>query len=118
VLETSGYFNLPELEKAPEAKPGDMVLFLANQQLHKLTVNSPPNAVQKVLTLWTDRLSMQFAQPSAEADFSRPRHSSTTRARAKARRKLDREVDQDARVEAPQKSLEHCHVVQPDDEDE
>jgi hypothetical protein len=54
---------------ALEAKPGDMVLFLANQQLHKLTVNSPPNAVQKVPTLWTDKLSMQVAQPSAEADF-------------------------------------------------
>jgi hypothetical protein len=38
--------------------------------------------------------------------------------KGKGKAKIDREVDQDARVEAPQKSLEHCHVVQPDDEDE
>ncbi|KAF1935083.1 hypothetical protein EJ02DRAFT_150253 [Clathrospora elynae] len=37
VLETSGYLDLLELDEALEVKPGDMVLFLANQQLHKLS---------------------------------------------------------------------------------
>jgi hypothetical protein len=87
---------------------------LANQQLHKLTVDGPPNAVQKVLTLWTDKLSMQFAQPSAEADFFPV--TALVDDMGKGRTKI--EVDQAARVEALQKSLEHCHVVQPDDEDE
>ena len=87
---------------------------MANQQLHKLTVDGPPNAVQKVLTLWTDKLSMQFAQPSAEADF----FSATALANDKGIGKAKVEVDQAARVEALRKSLEHCHVVQPDDEDE
>jgi hydrogenase maturation factor len=36
--------------------------------------------------------------------------------RAKVKAKI--KVDQAARVEALQKSLKHCHVVQPDDEDE
>jgi ApbE superfamily uncharacterized protein (UPF0280 family) len=70
--------------------------------------------VQKVLMLWTDKLSMQFAQSSAEADF----FPATALANDKGKGKAKIEVDQAARVEALQKSLEHCHVVQPDDEDE
>jgi hypothetical protein len=118
VLETSEYLNLPELEMALEAKPGDMVLFLSNQQLHKLMVNGPPNAVQKVPTLWTDKLSMQVAQPSAEADFFTTTALVDDKGKGKGEAKIDQAVDQDARVEALQKSPEHCHVVQPDDEDE
>jgi len=105
---------LPELDEALEVKPGDIALFLANQLLHKLTVDGPPNAVQKILTLWTDKLSMQFAQPSAEADF----FPATALVNDKGKGKAKIEFDQAARVEALQKSLEHCHVVQPNDEDE
>jgi hypothetical protein len=44
--------------------------FLANQQLHKLEVDSrTPNAVQTVFTLWTDKLAMQSAKPSQYDDF-------------------------------------------------
>ena len=75
------------------------MLFLANQQLHKLTVGGLPNAVQKVLTLWTDKLSMQFAQPSA--DF----FSATELANDKGIGKAKADVDQAARVEALRKSL-------------
>jgi hypothetical protein len=74
--------------------------------------------VQKVLTLpvWTDKLSMQFAQPSAGADFFPATALVDDKGKAKGKTKI--EVDQAARVEALQKSLEHCHIVQPDDEDE
>lgn len=94
MLETSGYLNLSGLEKDPEAKPGDMVLFLANQEPHKLTVNGPPNAVQKVLTLWTDKLSMQFAQPSVETDFFPAMALVDDKGKGEA--KTDQEVGQDA----------------------
>jgi hypothetical protein len=55
---------------------------------------------------------MQFAQPSAEADF----FPATALVDDKGMDKAN--IDQDARGEALQKSLEHCHVVRPDDEDE
>ncbi|KAF2628001.1 hypothetical protein BU25DRAFT_300656, partial [Macroventuria anomochaeta] len=51
-------------------RPGDVVFFLANQQLHKLEVDLKiPNAVQTVFTLWTDKLAMQSAKPSQYKDF-------------------------------------------------
>jgi hypothetical protein len=43
----------------------DVVFFLANQQLHKLEVDSAkPNVVQMVFTLWTES-----AKPSLYDDF-------------------------------------------------
>jgi hypothetical protein len=44
--------------------PKDVVFFLANQQLHKLKVDSgTPNAVQIVFKFWTDKFAMQSAKP-------------------------------------------------------
>jgi hypothetical protein len=60
---------LPELGYDMQVLLGDMVFFLANQQLHRLDVdNSQPNATQVVLTLWTDALAMGVAKSSAHAN--------------------------------------------------
>jgi hypothetical protein len=70
VLSTGGLLKLPETGYQLYVRPGDVVFFLANQQLHKLEVDSKtPNAVQTVFTLWTDRLAMQSAKPSKYNDF-------------------------------------------------
>jgi hypothetical protein len=70
VLGTGGLLKLPETGYQLYVRPGDVVFFLANQQLHKLEVDSrTPNAVQTVFTLWTDRLAMQSAKPSKYNDF-------------------------------------------------
>jgi hypothetical protein len=70
VLGTGGLLKLPETGYQIYARPGDVVFFLANQQLHKLEVDSgTPNAVQTVFTLWTDKLAMQSANPSLYNDF-------------------------------------------------
>ena len=70
VLGTGGLLKLPETGYQLYVRPGDVVFFLANQQLHKLEVDSgTPNAVQTVFTLWTDKLAMQSAKPSQYDDF-------------------------------------------------
>jgi hypothetical protein len=70
VLGTGGLLKLPETGYQIYARPGDVVFFFANQQLHKLEVDSgTPNAVQTVFTLWTDKLAMQSAKPSLYNDF-------------------------------------------------
>jgi hypothetical protein len=70
VLGTPGTLKLPELGLEMEVNPGDAVFFLANQQLHGLTVDgADPQARQVVLTLWTDKNSMDFAQAARPPDF-------------------------------------------------
>jgi hypothetical protein len=70
VLGTGGLLKLPETGYQIYVRPGDVVFFLGNQQLHKLEVDSgAPNAVQTVFTLWTDKLAMQSAKPSQYNDF-------------------------------------------------
>lgn len=70
VLRTGGLLKLPETGYQLYVRPRDVVFFLANQQLHKLDVDSAtPDAVQTVFTLWTDRLAMQSAKPSKYDDF-------------------------------------------------
>jgi hypothetical protein len=56
VLGTSGWLLPPEVGYRIQVKPGDVVAFLACQQLHEL--DSPnPDATQLVFTLWTDQLA-------------------------------------------------------------
>jgi hypothetical protein len=63
VLGTGGLLKLPKTGYQLYMRPEDAVFFLANQQLHKLEVDSgAPNAVQTVFTLWT-------AKPSQYDDF-------------------------------------------------
>jgi hypothetical protein len=70
VLGIGGLLKLSETGYQFYVRPGDVVYFLANQQLHKLEVDSgTPNAVQTVFTLWTDKLAMQSARPSQYHDF-------------------------------------------------
>jgi hypothetical protein len=70
VLGTGGLLKLPETGYQIYVRSGDVVFFLANQQLHKLEVDSgAPNAVQTVFTLWADKLAMQSAKPSQYDDF-------------------------------------------------
>jgi hypothetical protein len=70
VLGTPGTLKLPELGLEMEVNPGDAVFFLANQQLLRLTVDgTDPQARQVVLTLWTDKNSMDFAQAARPPDF-------------------------------------------------
>jgi hypothetical protein len=70
VLGTGSLLKLPETGYQPYVRPGDVVFFLANQQLHKLEVDSgTPSAVQTVFTLWTDKPAMQSAKPSQYDDF-------------------------------------------------
>jgi hypothetical protein len=62
--------KLPETGYQLFVCPGDIVFFLANQQLYKLEVDSgTPNAVQTVFTLWADKLAMQPVKPSQYNDF-------------------------------------------------
>jgi hypothetical protein len=62
VLGVGGMLQLPELGLEIEVLPGDVVCFLASQQLHRLTVDqTTPGLVQKVLTLWNDARSMGLA---------------------------------------------------------
>jgi hypothetical protein len=96
VLQTGGMLKLPELGYEIEARPGDMVIFLANQQLHKLDIDrSTPDLTQIVLTLWTSDSAMELANPAGHthADFQ-PASS------------LSGEVDS------------RYYVVEPDSEDE
>jgi hypothetical protein len=72
VLQTGGVLMLPELGYAIEARPGDMVFFLANQHLHKLDIDrSTPDPTQIVLTLWMGDGAIELANPVAQtlADF-------------------------------------------------
>jgi hypothetical protein len=70
VLGTPGTLKLPELGLEMEVNPGDAVFFLANQQLHRLTVDgADPQARQVVLMLWTDKNSMDFAQAARPPDI-------------------------------------------------
>jgi hypothetical protein len=72
ILQTGGTLMLLELGYEIEARPGDMVFFLANQQLHKLNIDrSTPDPTQIVLTLWTSDGAMELANPAAHthADF-------------------------------------------------
>jgi hypothetical protein len=62
VLGVGGMLQLPELGLEIEVLPGDVVCFLASQQLHRLTVDqTTPGLVQKALTLWNDARSMELA---------------------------------------------------------
>jgi hypothetical protein len=64
--------KLPELGYEIEARPGDMVFFLANQQLHKLDIDrSTPDPTQIVLTLLMGDCTIELANPVAHtpADF-------------------------------------------------
>jgi hypothetical protein len=55
---------LPELGYEVEARPGDMVFFLANHQLHKLDIDrSTLDPTQIVLTWWTSDGAMELANP-------------------------------------------------------
>jgi hypothetical protein len=66
VLGAGGVLKLPELGLELEAKPGDVIWFIPNQQLHKLDIDqSTPQSTQPVLTLWTDSKTMVVAKPSA-----------------------------------------------------
>jgi hypothetical protein len=68
VLGAGGWLQLPELGIGLEVKPGDIVCFLANQQLHRLTIDQStpdPDPTQTVLTLWTDAKTLGLAIPSA-----------------------------------------------------
>ncbi|KAF2007401.1 hypothetical protein P154DRAFT_420194 [Amniculicola lignicola CBS 123094] len=70
VLGTGGLLKLPETGYQLHLRLGDVVFFLASQQLHKLEVDSrDPNAVQTVFILWTDKLAMQSAKPSQYDNF-------------------------------------------------
>ncbi|KAF2702604.1 hypothetical protein K504DRAFT_394195 [Pleomassaria siparia CBS 279.74] len=70
ILGTGSLLKLPELGYQVYVNPGDVVFFLANQQLHKLKVNPAfPQAVQTVFTIWTDQLAMQSAHPLTYHDF-------------------------------------------------
>jgi hypothetical protein len=70
VLGTGGMLKLPELGYQLYVRPGDVVFFLANQQLHKLDVDHAlPAAVQTVFTLWTDRHATESAKPFKYKDF-------------------------------------------------
>jgi hypothetical protein len=65
VLQTSGMLMLPELGYEIEARPGDMVFFLANQH-HKLDIDrSTPDPTQIVLTLWTSDGAMELTNSAA-----------------------------------------------------
>ncbi|KAF2702479.1 hypothetical protein K504DRAFT_467080, partial [Pleomassaria siparia CBS 279.74] len=59
VLSTGSLLKLPKVGYKMYVNPGDVVFFLANQQLHKLKVNP------------TNRLAMQSATPSPYNDFYR-----------------------------------------------
>ncbi|KAF2702473.1 hypothetical protein K504DRAFT_467092 [Pleomassaria siparia CBS 279.74] len=59
VLSTGGLLKLPKVGYEMYVNPGDVVFFLANQQLHKLEVDL------------TNRLAMQSATPSPYNDFYR-----------------------------------------------
>ena len=70
VLGAGGHLKLPETGYELHVRQGDVVFFLANQQLHKLNVDSTnPDAVQTVITLWTDQPSMTLAKPTGYKDF-------------------------------------------------
>lgn len=61
VLGKGGHLKLPETGFQLYVKPGDVVFFLANQQLHKLDIDddSPGSAgSQTVFTIWTDKQTM------------------------------------------------------------
>ncbi|KAF1940459.1 hypothetical protein EJ02DRAFT_228436 [Clathrospora elynae] len=69
-LGVGGHLKLPELGLEMQVRPGDAVFFLANQQLHKLTVDaSCSGSEQIVLTLWTDKRTTSMAAPSTFDDF-------------------------------------------------
>jgi hypothetical protein len=71
VLGVGGYLKLPETGLQVQVRPGDVVFFLANQQLHKLDVlHDAPNStsIQTVFTLWADQPTMAFAQPTRYKD--------------------------------------------------
>ncbi|KAF2818399.1 hypothetical protein CC86DRAFT_414046 [Ophiobolus disseminans] len=123
VLGTPGTLKLPELGLEIEVNPGDAVFFLANQQLHRLTVNgADPQARQVVLTLWTDKNSMDFAQAARPPDFFKPV--------AGARGKEPENSEPSAlgvsnagealfpRVDELDVALKDCYVVSPDKDNE
>jgi hypothetical protein len=68
VLGVGSYLQLPELGLKVRVEPGDVVCFLASQQLHRLTIDhdeGTPSPVQTVLTLWNDSKAISLAIPSA-----------------------------------------------------
>jgi hypothetical protein len=70
VLGVGGTLKLPETGYEIVMKPGDVAIFLASQQLHMLTVDSTdPDAVQTVLTFWTDRDAITHGKPSERDVF-------------------------------------------------
>jgi hypothetical protein len=73
VLGARRLVKLPEIGYQLFVCLGDVVFFVANQQLHKLQKlkvdSGTPNTVLTVFTLWTDKLAMQSAKPSKYNDF-------------------------------------------------
>ena len=80
VLDVGGRLQMPEIGLELVIAPGDLVCFIAGQQLHRLAVDASikdrSGENQKVLTLWTDKNSMEFknkATPDFYDDMGRPR---------------------------------------------
>jgi hypothetical protein len=70
VLKTRGALHLPEMRSKLDVRPGDVVFFLANQQLHKLVVDpQTTGAEQLVFTLWTDKNAAVSSAPGNIKDF-------------------------------------------------
>jgi hypothetical protein len=70
VLKTGGALHLPETGYKLDVRPGDIVFFLANQQLHKLDVDPQiTGAEQLVFTLWTDKNAAESSAPGNIKDF-------------------------------------------------
>jgi hypothetical protein len=58
---------LPETEYKLDVRPGDVVFFLANQQMHKLEQTT--GAEQLVFTLWADKNAAESSAPGNIKDF-------------------------------------------------
>ncbi|KAI8930609.1 hypothetical protein NX059_012219 [Plenodomus lindquistii] len=68
VLGEGGSLKLPETGMELSVRPGDVVFFLANQQLHKLDISNDSLAnagSQTVFTIWSDKPTLAAADPSA-----------------------------------------------------
>jgi hypothetical protein len=61
---------LPEREHNLDVRPGDVVFFPANQQLHKLAVDpQTTGAEQLVFTLWANKNAAESSAPGNIEDF-------------------------------------------------
>jgi hypothetical protein len=71
ILGRGGILHLPQLGFGLHLKPGDVVCFLASQQLHRLEADpdgpfNPPLPEQQVITIWTDRQTSDKIVQTAE----------------------------------------------------